>query len=155
ITLGSFMIILWGLSSPAPLILFGQALPIPGHLVWIALAYAVAGTAIAHWIGRPLVTLNVEQQRREADFRASLLRVRENAEQIALLRGESAERVRLSTRFADLRANWASMMGRQKRLTFFTAGYSQAQVIVPFLAAGSAYFSQAIELGGLMQTASA
>jgi vitamin B12/bleomycin/antimicrobial peptide transport system ATP-binding/permease protein len=155
ITLASFMIILWGLSSTAPLILFGHALPVPGYLVWTALLYAIAGTAVTHWIGQPLVALNIEQQQREADFRATLLRARENAEQIALLQGEPAERTRLCSRFADLRANWIAIMCRQKRLTFFTAGYNQAQIIVPFLAVGSAYFSRAIELGGLMQTASA
>jgi vitamin B12/bleomycin/antimicrobial peptide transport system ATP-binding/permease protein len=154
-TLASFTIILWQLSNAAPLVLFGHPLPVPGYLLWAALLYAVAGTAITHWIGRPLVGLNFEQQQREADFRASLLRARENAEQIALLKGESAERVRLSTRFARVRTNWVAIMRRQKRLTFFTAGYGQVQVIVPFLVAGPAYFSRAIELGGLMQTVSA
>jgi vitamin B12/bleomycin/antimicrobial peptide transport system ATP-binding/permease protein len=154
-TLASFTIILWQLSNAAPLVLFGHPLPIPGYMLWAALLYAIAGTAITHWIGRPLVELNFEQQQREADFRASLLRARENAEQIALLKGEPAERVRLSTRFARVRTNWVAIMRRQKRLTFFTAGYGQVQVIIPFLVAGPAYFSRAIELGGLMQTASA
>ena len=155
VTLGSFIVILWGLSSAAPLTLFGHALGIPGYLVWVAIVYAVAGTAITHWIGRPLVDLDIEQQRREADFRAGLLRVRENAEQIALLKGEAAERRRLMAHFAKVKDNWTAIMGRQKRLTFFTAGYSQVQVIVPILAAGPAYFASAISLGGLMQTASA
>jgi len=155
VTLGSFIVILWGLSAAAPLTLFGHALGVPGYLLWVAIVYAVAGTAITHWIGRPLVDLDIEQQRREADFRAGLLRVRENAEQIALLKGESAERRRLMAHFAKIKDNWTAIMGRQKRLTFFTAGYSQVQVIVPILAAGPAYFASAISLGGLMQTASA
>src|SRR5215475_2915475 len=155
VTLGSFITILWGLSNAAPLTLFGQVLAIPGYLVWAAILYAVIGTVITHSIGRPLIGLGIEQQRREADFRAGLLRVRENAEQIALLRGESAERGRLMDRFSKLRQNWIAIMVRQKRLTFFTAGYSQAQVIVPILAASPAYFAGAISLGGLMQTASA
>ena len=155
LTLGSFIVILWGLSNAAPLTLFGHALGIPGYLVWVAILYAAAGTLIAHLIGRPLVDLDIEQQRREADFRAGLLRVRENAEQIALLKGEPAERRRLMARFAKVRDNWTTIMGRQKRLTFFTAGYNQVQVIVPILAAGPVYFAGAITLGGLMQTASA
>ena len=155
LTLGSFIVILWGLSNAAPLTLFGHALGIPGYLVWVAILYAVAGTLITHLIGRPLVDLDIEQQRREADFRAGLLRVRENAEQIALLKGEPAERRRLMARFAKVRDNWTAIMGRQKRLTFFTAGYNQVQVIVPILAAGPVYFAGAISLGGLMQTASA
>ena len=155
VTLGSFVAILWGLSNAAPLTLFGYTLGIPGYLVWVAIVYAMAGTFIAHRIGRPLVDLDIEQQRCEADFRASLLRVRENAEQIALLRGESAERGRLMARFAKVRINWTAIMGRQKRLTFFTAGYNQVQVIVPILAASPVYFAGTIGLGGLMQTASA
>ena len=155
VTLGSFIMILWGLSNAAPLTLFGQAVTIPGYLVWAAILYAVAGTFFTHLIGRPLIGLGIEQQRREADFRAGLLRVRENAEQIALLRGETAERGRLMACFSKLKQNWTAIMGRQKRLTFFTAGYSQAQVIVPILAASPAYFAGAISLGGLMQTASA
>ena len=155
VTLGSFIMILWGLSNAAPLTLFGQAVTIPGYLVWAAILYAVAGTFITHVIGRPLIGLGIEQQRREADFRAGLLRVRENAEQIALLKGETAERGRLMACFSKLKQNWTAIMGRQKRLTFFTAGYSQAQVIVPILAASPAYFAGAISLGGLMQTASA
>lgn len=155
VTLGSFIMILWGLSNAAPLTLFGQAVTIPGYLVWAAILYAVAGTFFTHLIGRPLIGLGIEQQRREADFRAGLLRVRENAEQIALLKGETAERGRLMACFSKLKQNWTAIMGRQKRLTFFTAGYSQAQVIVPILAASPAYFAGAISLGGLMQTASA
>ena len=155
VTLASFIVILWGLSNAAPLTLFGHSLGVPGYLVWVAIVYAVAGTAITHWIGRPLVDLDIEQQRREADFRGSLLRIRENAEQIALLKGETAERNRLMTRFATVKENWIAIMCRQKRLTFFTAGYNQVQVIVPILVAGPAYFAGAIGLGGLMQTASA
>ena len=155
VTLASFTVILWGLANAAPLTLFGHALPIPGYLVWVAILYAVVGTSIAHLIGRPLVDLDIEQQRREADFRAGLLRVRENAEQIALLNGEPAERRRLMAHFAKVRDNWTAIMNRQKQLTFFTAGYNQVQVIVPILAAGPVYFAGAISLGGLMQTASA
>jgi len=155
VTLGSFIMILWGLSNAAPLTVFGFALSVPGYLVWVAIVYAAAGTAITHWIGRPLVDLDIEQQRREADFRAGLLLIRENAEQIALLKGEPAERDRLMTRFTMLKKNWLAIMGRQKRLTFFTAGYNQVRVIVPILASGPAYFAGAIGLGGLMQTASA
>jgi putative ATP-binding cassette transporter len=155
VTLGSFVVILWGLSNAAPLTLFGYALGIPGYLVWTAIVYAVAGTFISHCIGRPLVDLDIEQQRREADLRAGLLRVRENAEQIALLKGETAEHRRLMAHFTKVKDNWMAIMGRQKRLTFFTAGYNQVQVIVPILAAGPVYFAGTIGLGGLMQTASA
>jgi vitamin B12/bleomycin/antimicrobial peptide transport system ATP-binding/permease protein len=153
VTLCSFAVILWGLSNAAPLPLLGHSMP--GYLVWVAIVYALAGTFIAHRIGRPLVDLGIEQQRREANFRAGLLRVCENAEQIALLRGGTAAHRRLMTHFTHVKDNWTAIMSRQKRLTFFSAGYNQLQLIVPILAAGPVYFAGTIGLGGLMQTASA
>lgn len=155
VTLFSFAAILWGLSNAAPLHLFGSTLAIPGYLVWVALIYAIIGTAFTHLIGRPLVGLNFNQQRYEADFRFNLVRVRENGEQIALLKGEPAETQRLIGRFGAIIDNWMAIMTRQKKLTFFTATYSQASVVVPFIVASPAYFAGAMQLGGLMQTASA
>ena len=92
VTLFSFIVILWTLSTAAPLLLFGTSFVIPGYLVWAALLYAMVGTALTHLIGWPLVGLNFRQQRFEADFRFNLVRLRENSEQIALLRGETRDR---------------------------------------------------------------
>jgi len=155
VTLFSFMIILWGLSAEAPLHLFGMSYSIPGYLLWAALIYAVLGTAFTHVIGRALIALNFQQQRYEADFRFNLMRVRENSEQIALLDGEGAERDRLLMRFGNVVANWLAIMSRQKKLTFFTASYSQAAVVFPFIMVSPAYFAGLVQLGGLMQTANA
>ncbi|MGH6727034.1 MAG: ABC transporter ATP-binding protein/permease, partial [Pseudolabrys sp.] len=155
VTLFSFMIILWGLSAAAPLHLFGMSFTIPGYLLWAALIYACIGTLFTHLIGRPLIALNFQQQRYEADFRFNLVRVRENSEQIALLDGEAAERDRLLMRFGNVVANWLAIMKRQKKLTFFTAGYAQASVVFPFVMVSPAYFASLIQLGGLMQTANA
>ena len=155
VTLFSFMIILWSLSAAAPLHLFGMSFNIPGYLLWAALIYAVIGTAFTHLIGRPLIALNFQQQRYEADFRFNLVRVRENSEQIALLDGERAERDRLLMRFSNVVANWMAIMSRQKKLTFFTASYAQAAVVFPFVMVSPAYFANIVQLGGLMQTANA
>jgi len=155
VTLMSFVVILWALSSQAHLNFFGTAVVIPGYLVWCALIYAVAGTVLTQWIGSPLVRLDFEQQRVEADFRFNLVRIRENSEQIALLRGESAERGRLWTRFSSVIENWYAIMSRTKRLVAFTASFDQTAVIVPYVLVAPAYFSDRIQLGGLMQSASA
>jgi putative ATP-binding cassette transporter len=155
VTLGSFMVILWSLSAAAPLHMFGMQFNIPGYLLWAALIYAIIGTALTHLIGHPLIALNFQQQRYEADFRFNLVRVRENSEQIALLDGERAERDRLLMRFGNVVANWLAIMTRQKKLTFFTAGYSQAAVVFPFIVVSPAYFAGVVQLGGLMQTANA
>ncbi|MGD9610121.1 MAG: ABC transporter ATP-binding protein/permease [Desulfovibrionaceae bacterium] len=151
VSLVSFSVILWELSGD---ITFFN-LPIPGSMLWAAVLYAGFGSVLTHVIGRPLIRLNFFQQRYEADFRFNLVRVRENAEAIGLYGGEEEESRGLAGRFGHVVANWWGIMRRQKRLTWFSAGYSQAAVIFPFLVAAPRYFSGAIQLGGLMQTVSA
>jgi putative ATP-binding cassette transporter len=155
VTLASFVVILWGLSAESPLHIFGREFAIPGYLVWGALIYAIFGTALTQWIGSPLVNLDFQQQRYEADFRFNLVRVRENSEQIALLQGEGAERGRLSERFGRVVDNWYAIMQRTKRLTALTSSYSQAAVVFPYVLVAPAYCADKIQLGGMMQTASA
>jgi len=155
VTLASFAVILWNLSETAPLHAFGISFDIPGYLLWAALIYAILGTTFTHLVGRALIALNFQQQRYEADFRFNLVRVRENSEQIALLRGEPAERDRLLLRFANIVSNWMAIMSRQKKLTFLTAGYGQAAVVFPYIMVSPAYFAGKVQLGGLMQTANA
>ena len=155
VTLFSFVAILWGLSGsftvgwPAP----GWVLP--GYMVWVAIAYAGIGSWIVRRLGAPLVPTNARQQRVEADFRYALVQVRDHAEAIALARGEGAEHQRLRTRFDSIRDNWDNVIRYNKRLTWFSSGYSQLANIFPLLAAAPRYFSGQIQLGGLMQTAQA
>jgi putative ATP-binding cassette transporter len=155
VSLASFVVILWGLSAAAPVIVRGHELSFPGYLVWAALIYAIFGTALTQWIGSPLVNLNFQQERYEANFRFDLVRVRENTEQIALLKGESAERGRLLDRFGSVIANWYGIMSRTKRLGAFTQSYAQASVVIPFILCAPAFFAGKILLGALMQTAEA
>ncbi|HLZ03259.1 MAG TPA: ABC transporter ATP-binding protein/permease [Bradyrhizobium sp.] len=151
----SFVVILWGLSETAPLLLFNGEFNIPGYLVWAALIYAIFGTALTQWIGSPLVHLDFQQQRLEADFRFNLVRVRENGEQIALLDGERTERERLLERFGRVIGNWYAIMSRTKRLTAFTQSYAQAAVIFPLILVAPAYFASKILLGTMIQAAEA
>src|SRR5438309_1789453 len=154
VTLVSFVVILWGLSGTV-VIPLGRGIAVPGYMVWTALLYAIVGTWITSRIGRPLVQLNFEQQRYEADFRFGLVRFRENAESVALYRGETAELRSFQARFGAVVRNFWEIMRRQKRLTWFTAGYAQAAVIFPIIVAAPRYFRGAIHLGGLIQTATA
>jgi putative ATP-binding cassette transporter len=155
VTLVSFVVILWNLSSTFPLVIGSYSFNIPGYLVWAALIYAILGTWVTHLVGRPLIRLNFDQQRYEADFRFSLVRLRENAEEVTLLAGEPAEEERLRDRFARVVGNWYGIMQRTKRLTFLTAGYSQVAIIFPFIVVSPLYFTGSMMLGGLMQIASA
>jgi vitamin B12/bleomycin/antimicrobial peptide transport system ATP-binding/permease protein len=155
VTLVSFVGILWGLSGAFGFEAGGQNWEIPGFMVWAAVVYCAVGSVISHWIGRPLMGLNFAQQKREADFRHHLIRVREYSEAIALDRGEAVENQRLGARFALVLANTLALMKAQKRLTWFTVGFGQAAVVFPFIVAAPRFFSGAIQLGELMQIASA
>ena len=151
VSLVSFSIILWGVSGSIEV--FGFT--IPGYMFWCALVYAAVGSWLAHLIGRRLIGLSNQQQRYEADMRFAMVRVRENAESIALYSGEANEHERLSTRFNKVWNNFWTQMNVTKRLTFFTAGYSQIAIIFPFIVAAPRYFAGKIELGELMQINSA
>ncbi len=155
VNLVSFLGILWSLSGPLSFALLGHEISIPGYLVWVALGYAVIATWLTHVIGRPLIRINFEQQQREADFRYAAIRFRENSEQIAFSRGEQEERDILARRFVRVINNWWRLMRRQKRLIWFTSAYDQIAVIFPYVVVAPRYFSREIQLGGLMQTASA
>ncbi|WP_029006027.1 ABC transporter ATP-binding protein/permease [Azorhizobium doebereinerae] len=155
VSLVSFSVILWGLSGAINLQLFGLDMHIPGYLFWAALIYAAIGTLITHFIGKPLVRLNFDQQRYEADFRVDMVRVRENSEQVAMLAGEAAESRKLEGRFSRIWGNYIGLMKAQKRLTWFTAGYNQISSVFPYVVVSPGYFAGAIQLGTLMQTGSA
>ena len=156
VTLVSFLSILWTLSGALTIPLGGGAsIDIPGYMVFAALIYAVAGTMLTRWIGYPLIRLNFDQQRYEADFRFSMVRLRENAENVAFYGGEAREFDTFRTRFVRVVANWWGIIKRRKKLTWFTYGYDQVAIVFPFLVAAPRYFDKAIQLGGLMQIASA
>jgi len=156
VTLVSFMAILWTLSGPLtiPLGAWGT-IDIPGYMLWFALIYAVGGTWLTFRIGRPLVRLNFDQQRYEADFRFSMVRLRENTESIALYGGEPRELGTFLDRFGRVVGNFWSIMKRVKTLGWYTSGYGQFAIIFPYLVAAPVYFSKKFTLGNLMQTAGA
>ena len=151
VTLVSFVGILWTISGPITI----AGVEIPGYMVWVALLYAIAGTWLAHYIGRPLIGLSFEQQRYEANFRFALVRLRENAEGVALYRGEAGENAHFRGRFADVIQVWWAKMLKQKQLTWFTSFYGQVAIIFPFVVASPRFFSGAMPLGGIFQIASA
>lgn len=155
VTLLSFVGILWSLSGPFAFTLGGSSFNIPGFMVWMAVLYCTVGSVLTHYIGRPQIRLNFLQQRYEADFRHHLVRVREYSESIALDKGESVERAHLDTRFSTVLGNYLILIKKQKNLIWFTNFFGQAAVVFPFIVAAPRFFSGAIQLGQLMQIASA
>jgi vitamin B12/bleomycin/antimicrobial peptide transport system ATP-binding/permease protein len=156
VSLLSFLAILWGLSGTAniPLGSLGS-IQIPGYLVWAALIYAGLGTWLAVSIGRPLVALNSARQRFEADFRFSLVHLRQHAESIALYGGEPVELALFDERFRAVFANFRQIMRQQIRLSAFTQTYAQVGLIFPVIVVSPRYFTRQILLGGLFQAVNA
>ena len=153
--LGAFVEILWQLSGVQTFTLFGQSITVKGYLVWIALAYSAACTLLTHLIGRKLQPLNVERQHREADYRATLLRVRESAEQIAFYRGETAEEGRLNSRFAAVKSNWRGLIRREFYLESFSAAYLRLSMFIPIIATLPMYLAHSMSFGDMMKARSA
>ena len=151
VTLASFLAILWVLSGSATIL----GIEIPGYMVWVALVYAIGGTVVTHLIGRRLIGLTFDQQRVEADFRFGLVRFRENAEAVALYRGEADEKSGFLARFAFVVGNWRQLMTVQKNIYAAQTIYSLAASIFPIIVASPRYFAGAIQLGGLTQTSGA
>lgn len=155
VTLASFIGILWVLSGNFSFNLMGSTFTIPGFMVWMALLYCSLGSVLTHYIGRPQISLNFNQERLEADFRHHMVRVREYSESIALDGGEKVEKNQLDMRFTAVLANYLNLLKAKKNLTWFTVGFGQAAAVFPFLVAAPRFFSGAIQLGELMQIASA
>jgi putative ATP-binding cassette transporter len=151
VSLFSFVAILWSLSGPMTVL----GIDIPGYMVWVALLYALAGSVLTQWIGKPLSALNFRQQQVEADFRFAMMRLRENTEGVALSRGEAEEQRGLRLRFGAVADNWWAIMRRTKMLNGLVAGYSQVAVVFPIIVAAPRFFAGKMELGELTQTAGA
>lgn len=151
----SFTNILWMLSGTVAVTVMGTELSVPGHLLFIALAYAGVGTTIAMVVGEPLVRAVNRRQGFEADFRFGLARIRENAQPIALLHGETAERGRLTTLFKGVTRGWHGQTVTLGNMMVFSATYSVLSAAFPILVAAPRYIAGVITLGVLMQTAQA
>jgi putative ATP-binding cassette transporter len=154
-TLFTFLFILWELSGPLSLAPIGIDVVIPGYMAVAALVYAIVGTFFANLVGRRLIPLNFMRQRFEANFRFGLVRVRENAEGIALYRGERREADNLNLRFADIFANGWRVVITNAQLSFYQSGYGQLAIIFPFLVSAPRYFAGAVTLGVVMKTVGA
>ena len=154
-TLGAFAVVLWNLSGAITIPVGGTEFTIYGYMFWLSLLYSGLGTYFVHLVGKKLIRLNFDQQRYEADFRFSMMRVRENSESIAFYRGEMAEGVGFKERFANVIKNYWGLMRRTKLLNFYVNGYGQLAIIFPLIMAAPRYYAGEMALGGLMQTISA
>jgi putative ATP-binding cassette transporter len=152
----SFSFILWELSGPLALSLgaLGEV-TIPGYMFWAVIVYTIGGTWLAIRIGRPLIGINFDQQRFEADLRFSLVRLRENTESVAFYGGEEREFGTFWSRFGRVYGNFMALILRQRMLGFYSNGYGQAAVVFPYLLMAPRYFGERLALGVIQQVADA
>ena len=155
VTLATYLTILYELSGEQTLPLGGYEFTIHGYLIWIALAYSALTTWLGHLVGNKLQTLNVERQHFEADYRATLLRIRDHSEQIALYRGAPAEQARLTQRFAQIKSNWRALIDREYWFGMFYASYVRISIFIPIFATLPMYLAKKLSFGDIMQTRAA
>lgn len=153
--LSAFIVILWTITGVQTLSFWDMEFRIHGFLVWIALAYAIIATFLIHMIGGRLQPLNINRQHREADYRATLLRVRDHGEQIAFHRGESAEVDRMERRFEKIRRNWKSLIFQELKVDCFSATQMRVAWFIPIVATLPLYLGKSITFGDMMQAQSA
>lgn len=151
VSLVEFTLILWDLSGPLHL----GGVQIPHGMVFAVYLYVIIATIAAFRIGRPLIGLSFLKEKLGADFRYALMRLRENAESIAFYRGEAVEARTLAARFASLIANAWALVFRGLKFDAFNLSASQVAVVFPFMVQAPRFFSGAIKLGDVMQTAQA
>ncbi|WP_323121909.1 ABC transporter ATP-binding protein/permease [Burkholderia alba] len=154
-TLFVFVPLLWQLAGAITFTVSGSPMTIPGYMVWAAIIYALGGSLLIRKMGHPLVSINYQQQRVEADFRFGLIRIRENAEQIAFYDGEDIEKRNAQSTFQRIRDNWWRVMKYTKRLTFVLSFYAQIAIIFPLAVAAPRYFAGAFSFGILMRISQA
>jgi len=155
VSLFSFLHILWQASALVSVPFAGQSYVIPGLLVWVALIYAVLGTGVAFWLGRALPRLNFRQQRREADFRFALMRLRENADPVAQYRGEARENARFNQRLDAALENFWALVKKQKLVMGYSTFYLRSATVIPMFIMAPQFFAGAFPLGRLTQISAA
>ena len=150
-TIISFIAILWSLSDLLEFNILGIEIKLHGYLVWVALLYSLLGTCCIHWLGKSLSELLFKQEKKEADFRYQMIRIRENAESIAIYNAIDFEKNGALGKFALIIKNTKNIIFRQMKITSFVSFYQQFALILPFIVLAPRYFIGKITLGVLMQ----
>ncbi|WP_342640305.1 ABC transporter ATP-binding protein/permease [Rhodoligotrophos ferricapiens] len=153
--LGSFIGVLWVLSDGVVFTLAGESFSIPGYMVWCALLYAAIASWLSWLVGRPLIGLNADLYAREAELRFALVQVNENADGIALNRGEADEKSRLEGVLDAVLSQMRRIVFAVTGLTWVTAGYGWFTIVAPILVAAPGYFGGDLSFGGLMMVVGA
>ena len=152
---GSFAGVLWVLSRDFSIFYAGRDHPLPGFMLWAAMAYAALGSLLSYWVGKGLISRNAERYGREGELRFSLTRINEHLDGISLAGGEADEKRRVATHLGDVLHATSRVVLGLTNLTWVTAGFGWVTVIAPTLVAAPLYFSGKVSFGGLMMAAAA
>jgi putative ATP-binding cassette transporter len=152
-TVGAFASVLYNLSGPLPLRLFGTHVIVSGYLLWSSLIYWLLGAMIGFVVGNPLIWLTNRQQRLEADYRFALMRIREKAEAIALYHAQDFERTRTRGLFDSVNMNSIAVLLRSIRLLTYQTFITDAPSPLSFILCAPRFFAGLIPLGDMMRSA--
>ena len=128
---------------------------IPGYMVFACIIYSAITTLSMFLLGRPLVRSVEEKAAGEAQLRYELTRVKDNAENIAMIGGDEDERERLDVTFSDLVQRWLRVIAWQGRMMWLSGANLVLAPVVPLLLGAPKYLSGEMTLGSLMQAATA
>ena len=151
LAVASFGVILWNLSGPLTVL----DVTLPRALFWIVIAYVLAATVVAFWVGRPLIQLNFLNELRNASFRYAMIRLKDAASAVGLYRGEGAEGAQLRHRLSAVITNYGHWLNRMMLFLGFNQTVSQAINPLPFIVQAQRLFSEQITLGGVIQSTAA
>ena len=155
ISAAAFISILWSVGGSYTLTLGDSSFTIPAYMGLLALAYGIVGSLLTMWIGRRLVGYVGRKNEAEGDFRFALMRLRDNAESIAMLGGEQSERRILARIYDTVVQRWLRIVQQHGRLTWITNSIGPMTPIVPLLFAAPKYLQGELTLGEVTQLAAA
>lgn len=155
ILLGSFIGVLWAISTDFGFNIAGHHVVIPGYMLWATILYALTGSVLSNVVGSMLARLNADRYAREADLRSALVRANENLKPITLARGEPSELARVQDAIGGVLGMLRKLAWALTNLTWVSSGFGWLALVAPIIIASPMYFSGELTFGGLMMAVGA
>jgi putative ATP-binding cassette transporter len=155
ILLGSFIGVLWAISTDFGFQIAGHHVVIPGYMLWATILYALTGSVLSNVVGSMLARLNADRYAREADLRSALVRANENLKPITLARGEPNELARVQSAIGGVLGMLRKLAWALTNLTWVSSGFGWLALVAPIIIASPMYFSGELTFGGLMMAVGA
>lgn len=154
-TAAAFASILWTVGGSIGFSFYGTQIDIPGYLALAAIIYTTITGSLTYAIGRSMVRAVGQKNEAEAQFRAELTRLRENAESIALIRGDADEFRSISQNYKRVVTAWLHQIRRNGLIASVQSANGAMVPLIPLVLVAPKYLSDQLTLGAVMQLASA